>query len=138
MVHTTEITVRFADIDAFNHVNNANYLSYIEHARMNFVDDVIGKVDWANHGFILARAEINFVLPIKLHDKIIVETQCSRIGNKSFDLSYKIFKIVHPELAEGKEKKTEMANALSVQVGFDYKNNLTIPIKDEWRRKLEN
>ena len=115
MIHITPIAIRFADIDAFNHVNNANYLSYIEHARMNFIDDIIGKVDWANHGFILARAEINFVQPITLHYKIIVETQCSRIGNKSFDLSYKILRI------DG-ETKTEMANAISVQVGYDYKN----------------
>ncbi len=129
MIHITPIEIRFADIDAFNHVNNANYLSYIEHARMNFVDDIIGKVDWVKRGFILARAEINFVQPIKLHDQIIVETQCSRIGNKSFDLSYKIFKI-------DQEEKVEMANAISVQVGYDYKNNLTIPLTEEWRRKL--
>lgn len=129
MIHTTEIDIRFADIDAFNHVNNAKYITYVEHARMKYFDDVIGEVDWANEGFILARAEINFLQPVKLHDKIIVETRCSRIGNKSFDLSYKIFRI-------GGEAKTEMANALTVQVGFDYKNNRSIPVKEEWKKKL--
>lgn len=129
MKHTTEIDIRFADIDAFNHVNNAKYITYIEHARMRFTDDVIGKVDWANEGFILARAEINYVQPVKLHDRIVVETHCSGIGNKSFDLSYKIFRM------DG-ETKTEMANAVTVQVGFDYKNNRSIPIKEDWRARL--
>lgn len=130
MIHSTEISVRFVDIDAFGHVNNSNYLTYIEHARMYFFDDVIGKVDWANDGFILARTELNFILPIKLHDKISVETQCSRIGNKSFDLSYKIYKTENG-------KKTEVANALTVQVGYNYKNGATIPISEEWKNKLE-
>jgi acyl-CoA thioester hydrolase len=129
MIHTTEIDIRFADIDAFNHVNNAKYITYLEHARMKFVDEVIGQVDWANAGFILARAEMNYIQPVKLYDKIIVETHCSRIGNKSFDLTYKILKI------EG-GAKTEMANAVTVQVGFDYKNNRTIAITEEWREKL--
>ncbi len=129
MVHTTKISVRFADVDAFNHVNNAHYLTYMEHSRMYFFDDVIGKVDWENNGFIIARAEVNFILPIVLHDQIIVETKCSKIGTKSFDLSYKIFKI------EG-GTKTEMANGITVQVGFNYKNNKTIPLTEDWKKKL--
>lgn len=131
MIHTTEITVRFADIDAFNHVNNAKFITYLEHARMHFFDDVIGNVNWETEGFILARAEVNYILPILLHDRIIVETRCTRVGNKSFDLSYRVIKT-----EDG--NKIEMANGLTVQVGYDYKSKRTIPITDEWRKKLES
>lgn len=129
MAYTTEIEVRFSDMDAFNHVNNARYLSYIEHSRVKFFDEVMGKIDWESQGFIIARAEINFIRPVKLRDEILIEMHCSRIGNKSFDLSYKIFRL------DG-EEKTEMANALTVQAMYDYKNNVTIPVPEEWKAKF--
>ena len=37
MKHTTEITVRSYECDSYNHVNNAVYLNYLEHARMDFL-----------------------------------------------------------------------------------------------------
>ena len=39
--HTTPIQIRFADLDALNHVNNANYLTYIELARIHYLHDVV-------------------------------------------------------------------------------------------------
>lgn len=129
MSHTTSIAIRFADIDKFGHVNNAIYLTYFESARIAYLADVLGTVDWINKGVILARAEINFIQPVLLNDKIFVETSCSRIGNKSFDLSYKLNK-----LSDG--IRTEMANGLTVMVGFDYVRQQTIVIPEEWKQKM--
>src|SRR6188768_2836860 len=87
--HKTKIELRFADIDAFGHVNNAVFLTYFEQARVHYFDHVLGwDYDWSKEGVIVARSEIDYILPVHFRDTITMYTGCSRIGNKSFDISY--------------------------------------------------
>jgi acyl-CoA thioester hydrolase len=83
--HATPIQIRFSDIDAMNHLNNATYLTYFEVARVKYLD-VVTKADWddTRYGLIVAKAEINFKQPVFFYDTIEVHTRCSKIGNKSF------------------------------------------------------
>jgi acyl-CoA thioester hydrolase len=133
--HQTPIEIRFADIDAFGHVNNAKYLTYLEQARVKYFDDIVDwTYDWSKEGIILARAVIDFIMPIHFRENIIIKTRCSRLGTKSFDLQYQMFKL--------NEDKSEllMADATTVMVAFDYVNKKTIEIPSEWReavRKFE-
>ena len=87
--HRINIQIRFVDIDAFNHINNANYLSYLEQARIKYLDDII---DWefgpTKVGIILGRIEIDFRSPGLFKDNMEVLTTCSTIGNKSFTLHW--------------------------------------------------
>lgn len=129
MKHISKIQIRFADIDKLGHVNNAIYLTYFEQARTLFFEDVFGResLDWSKRGLILARAEVDFLQPVFLEDKITVETTCTRIGTKSFDLSYKIIKNDREEAAKG----------LSVLVCFNYSNRSSIEIPSGWKSRLE-
>ncbi|MDA0882981.1 MAG: thioesterase family protein, partial [Bacteroidetes bacterium] len=48
-----EIEVRFRDIDAMGHVNNAVYLSYFEQARIGFFNAIVDdKWDWNKLGVL--------------------------------------------------------------------------------------
>ncbi|MBL0063763.1 MAG: acyl-CoA thioesterase [Bacteroidetes bacterium] len=119
--------IRFSDVDAFGHVNNACYLTYIEEARVRYFDEVVDwSYDWSTKGIILAKAEIDFILPIHFKDELYVYTRCSRIGNKSFDLEYQLTRFW-----EGKE--IIMADAVTVMVAFDYttKNQSKSPMHGE-------
>ena len=128
--HSTPVEVRFVDIDAFGHVNNANYLSYIEQARVKYFDDIVNwPYDWNNEGIILAKAELDYIQPIRFKDEITVYTRCSRLGTKSLDLEYRIVKI-----SDGKE--ILMADANTVLVAFDYHKKNPIEVPQEWRRAL--
>jgi acyl-CoA thioester hydrolase len=128
--HSTRVEVRFVDIDAFGHVNNANYLSYIEQARVNYFDEIVNwPYDWSKEGIILAKAELDYIQPIKFKDEITIYTRCSRLGNKSLDLEYRIIK-----MQDGKE--ILMADANTVLVAFDYINKKPIEVPAEWRRAL--
>ena len=66
--------VRLRDIDAFGHVNNAVYSTYLEQARL----DALGQLG----SVILARVEIDFRAEIRLGDEVEVHSRCSRIGTK--------------------------------------------------------
>src|SRR6185295_2069638 len=91
--HKTPIQIRFKDIDALNHVNNANHVTYFELARVNYFDDVVNEeINWSEQGIILASISVEYKAPIFIKDNIFVYTRCTRLGNKSFDLAYSLVK----------------------------------------------
>lgn len=129
--HQTPVQLRFKDIDALGHVNNANHATYLETARIAYFDEVIGtEIDWEKEGLILARIEIDYKQPIYLRDKVLVKTRCSRIGSKSFDLEHRIVKI-----KDGTE--TELATGKSVVVVFNYSENKTAAVPVAWVDRMK-
>jgi acyl-CoA thioester hydrolase len=130
--HKFPIQIRFKDIDKMGHVNNANYLTYIEAARINYFENAVGdSKKWSHQvGIILARTEIDYKAPVFLHDSINVYTRCSRIGTKSLTLEWIIVRDKN-----GEEQIT--AQGLSVLVCYDYVHEKTIVVPDEQRRSIE-
>lgn len=124
------IQVRFSDIDALGHVNNARFLEYFELARVYFFNEVVGKQwDWNKHGLILAKNEVEYLQPVFLNDYVQVHLWCDRMGNKSFDMAYEL------TAGEGEEMVIK-AKGKSVVVCIDYKTQQTIPVPQEWRDKM--
>lgn len=127
----TPIQVRFADVDMAGHVHNAAYLHYFETGRMEFLREIAGKDwDWKKQGLILARNEIDYKQPLRLHDKVSVKTQLSKVGEKSFVLSYQVF--------GGASGDKLCASGLSVMVCMDYVAQRTIPIPETWKERLDS
>lgn len=131
--HRVEIQVRFKDLDMMGHVNNANYFSYVEYARLKYFDHVIGEnTDWhSQKGLIMAHFDIDFIQAISYDDKISVHTRCSRLGTKSFDLSWKITKI-NNSLSED-----TVAEGKAVIACYDYVLKKAKEIPGDRRKLLE-
>jgi acyl-CoA thioester hydrolase len=125
---TTDIQMRFRDIDGMGHVNNAVYLSYVELARTQFYMHQANKRTLDEIDFILARVEIDFESQATWGDQIQVAVWPSKIGNSSFTLSYEV-----------KEKRSGriLARAKSVLVSYDYERRKSKPIPDEFRTLLQ-
>lgn len=122
------IQLRFADTDALGHINNANYLSYFEMARVVYFNEILGDViDWKSKGIILARSEVDYRIPLFLNDKPVVKVSCSKLGNKSFIMSYRV-----------EENDKLYAEGQTVMVCFDYIENKPIPMPDEWKSRIAN
>jgi acyl-CoA thioester hydrolase len=128
--HETPLQLRFADLDALNHVNNANYLTYMELARILYLEQVLDMKMDERYSVILAKATVEYRRPIHLGDDVKVYTRCSRIGNKSFDLEYELRK------TEPNGNKTVMAVGHTVMVAYDYDTSLPISVPDAWRQHL--
>lgn len=128
--HKTQIQIRFKDVDAMGHVNNANHFTYFEIARVHYFNEVVNEtINWSKQGIILAHMEIDYRTPILLTDEVWVYSGIIHFGMKSFEVGYQIIRIVNGiEIiaAEGK----------SVQVCFDYETNRTIPIPELWKQKV--
>jgi acyl-CoA thioester hydrolase len=117
--------VRFRDLDAMGHVNNAVFLTYIESARVAFLQDLGAAPSLQEMSIIVARIEIDFRAPVGFGEEVEIAVRASRFGGKSFDLDY--------ELRVG---DTIVAEAKSVLVAYDYGKGEAIEIPEEWREKL--
>jgi len=118
--------VIFRDVDAFGHVNNAVYLTYFEWARAQMWFDLTGTKDIPqNIGFIVARAEIDFIAQIGM-EPIDIRVRVSEMRNTSFDTVYEI------RLSDGKLAATGRV----VVVLFDWHEQKKKPIGEELRRKV--
>lgn len=110
-VYTTEVEVRFNDVDGMGHVNNALYLTYLEHCRMRFFTEVAGSTSERDFPFILAHAALDYKAPMKMGAKPVVKMWTSRIGGKSWNFEYEI---------RDAKSGTLYATATTVQVAYDY------------------
>ncbi|SRR5579883_839264 len=91
------IAVRWRDLDAFNHVNNSNFLTYIEEARLQWLKNVPGPWFHAHSMPVLAAAELNYRAPIAWPASIAVELSCERVGNSSITLGHRIIDVNEPQ-----------------------------------------
>lgn len=125
---TLNIDVRFRDLDALGHVNNAVYFTYFEEGRKSLFQKLFGNTDPYEFRFILAHVCCDYLIPAKLNDRLTLHVTIGDIGNKSFKLSY--------ELSDRIDESKIFAKGESVQVCFDYKNNRSIPVSDGLKNKL--
>ncbi|MFC2176205.1 acyl-CoA thioesterase [Bacteroidota bacterium] len=121
-----DIQVRFGDTDALGHVNNAVYLSWMELGRMAFTDAILPEIDWTKTGFILAHVSIDYLEPVFLTDKVKVYMRAAKVGGKSVVLECVITKT-------DKNGERPTAKGTNVIVAFDYKENISVPIPEDWK-----
>jgi acyl-CoA thioester hydrolase len=117
--------VRFRDVDAMGHVNNAVFATYVEQARIEYLRHLTLLDGPLYMGMILARLEIDFVAPAQPGGEIEIGVRPSRAGSKSFELEY--------ELRQGER---EVARARTVLVAYDYDRGVSMPLPDQWRDRL--
>ncbi|MBT2117833.1 acyl-CoA thioesterase [Dyella sp. LX-66] len=94
---TASIGVRWRDLDAFNHVNNSNYLTYLEEARLQWLKHVPGPWFDEKSMPVLAASEINYRFPIEWPAQLQVELFCLRLGNSSMTIGHRIVDAEHPD-----------------------------------------
>lgn len=86
---TAAIDVRWGDMDAFGHVNNSVYATYIEEARLRWFATVEAWND-ARIGPVVAASTINFRVPIEWPERLDVTLTADRVGNASLTLGFRM------------------------------------------------
>ena len=119
--YKTNIPIRFIDFDLMGHVNNSVYFTYLEIARTKYWEEII-KWDWKKTGIVIAHAEIDYISPIVMDDKIAIHVKTSRIGETSFDLDYQIVK-----LTGGVEVICSKGKTVCIAIDYTTKRPTAIP-----------
>ena len=84
------MAVRWRDLDAFNHVNNSKYLSYLEEARLHWMIGVPGKGLDDHVAPVVAAAQLNYRRPIGWPAQVVIELFVERLGNTSLTIGHRI------------------------------------------------
>ena len=115
-----ELQTRWKDLDAFGHVNNAVFLSYIEDARITFFQR--WNLSDEKRSIIMASAKIDYLRQIDHPSHLIVGEKISRIGKKSFEIESAVFI---------KDEADAVATSMVTCVCYDYTQNESVSVYPE-------
>jgi acyl-CoA thioester hydrolase len=127
MTHEKAVEIRWSDVDAYQHVNNAVYATYLEECRDEWVERALGDAgdSW---DLVLARVAIDFRRELRLEDEgVVVSCELERIGNSSLVLREQV-RTREGELA---------AEAEAVLVARDRELGRSRPLTDAEREAFE-
>ena len=126
MTYETRIAVRWRDVDALRHVNNAVYATYLEEARDGWLEQALGD-DAAMWDYVLARVAIDFRSEVTLGEEaVLARVSLAGIGTSSLTLREEIRKL------DG----TLAAEAESVIVAREAETGRSRPLTEAERAKL--
>jgi acyl-CoA thioester hydrolase len=124
------VEVRYGDLDPQGHVNNAKYLTYFEQARVAYWIEMgffSKDQSFMELGVILADVHITYFEPVYFGQRVKVGVHVIRLGNKSMTWEQNVLDV---------ESGKELARGEVVIVAYDYRQEKTIPIPNEWREKI--
>ena len=84
------IPVRYRDLDTFNHVNNAVFLTYFEVARVAYFRELARVYPGDRFRPVVVRAEVDYKRSIRLEDEVRVGVRVARVGGTSFTMAYRV------------------------------------------------
>jgi acyl-CoA thioester hydrolase len=123
-IYTKRCEIRWRDMDAFRHVNNSVYLTYLEEARDEWFLEVLGNGLLLND-FVLARCAVDYRSPLTQEDgDVDVEVRCMRVGTSSITTAERIVAVPDGRLA---------AEAEAVLVHYDWETGKSRPLTEEIR-----
>ena len=123
------IKVRYGDLDAQWHVNHTRFLIYIEQARLEYLQH-LGLFDgksFLDLPVIIADVHVSFIAPIVLGQNVRVFTGTKKIGTKSITFEYQV---------RDADEETLLAESEVVCVTYDFRTQRSVPVSDEWRKKI--
>ncbi len=125
------VTVRWGDMDAMGHVNNAIYFQYLESARIGYFETLVG---WTGRdegtgrqGPVVVSQTFHYRLQVYYPAELVVGVRCREVRNKSFVLEYGIFRKGTDEL---------VGDGSSVVVWLDYDGGKALDIPPDLRQAL--
>ncbi|MDX1654496.1 MAG: thioesterase family protein [Candidatus Competibacteraceae bacterium] len=124
--HFIELPVRWGDMDAFGHVNNVQFLRYLESARVAYCEEVLGGALGAQgEGIILVDIQCSFRQQLHYPVTLEVASRISRIGNSSLEILAAIFR-------KGQEEPVSASRGVMVWFDFEAQKGVQVP---GWVRK---
>ncbi|MEO6364430.1 MAG: thioesterase family protein [Luteimonas sp.] len=124
--------LRWRDLDAFNHVNNSSFLTFLEEARIRWFASLGTEWVSATIAPLLAAVQINYRQPIPYPSDVVVELFAERVGNTSLTIGHRI---VGP-VAEAGQDGALYADGHVVMVWIARASGRPIPLPDFLRKAV--
>lgn len=122
--YETEMLVRVRDLDHMKHVNNAVYATYMEQARVEYFEDIIG-VGIDEIEMAVVASHIQFERQVRHGGTLTVQIRVPELGQTSFPFEYRFL-----------DDDETAATAKTVQVALDTEKGTSQPLPDHWREEI--
>ncbi|NUS37644.1 MAG: acyl-CoA thioesterase [Lysobacter sp.] len=123
------VALRWRDLDAFNHVNNSNFLTYLEEARIRWFASWRGEWVTETTAPLLASVQLNYRRPIPYPADVAVELFAERLGNTSITIGHRI--------VSGDGAAALYADGHVVMVWIDRASGRPVPLPDVVREACQ-
>jgi acyl-CoA thioester hydrolase len=125
LVHTMQMPIRWGDMDAMGHVNNAMYFRYLETIRIEWMRSIGCQPDPRGQGPVIVNAFCNFQRQLEFPGDILLKMYVSDLGRSSFESWCTIERTDIPGLVHAS------GGATTVWVNFPQKKAMPLP---DWLR----
>jgi len=125
------IEVRYGDLDPQWHVNNARFLTFIEHARFHYLMELglfDGKSYW-DLPLIVGDIHCRYIHSIEAGGTVVVSMGVRKIGNKTLTIESEI---------TGENGTPLYARQETIMVAYDYRQKIAVPVSDEIRKCISD
>lgn len=129
LLHAMKCHVRWGDMDALGHVNNAEYLRYFEQSRIVWLEGLGFSLTGKGTGPILAKISVTYLKPVVYPSEIEVRIYAGPVGNSSFTLV--------SDIVNGRDASERFTTGEFVTVWVDYDAGKSVPVPDRLRAVLE-
>lgn len=130
-VHTSRLRIRWGDMDAMGHVNNARFFTFFEQTRIDWLESFSKDDALRNNrqGFILAHASCDFKVPVVYPAVLEIRLLCEPPGRTSFTSRYEVY-----------DEDGEVLHAVGkgVMVWIDLETGEPTPLPGRLRAVLED
>ena len=126
--HVERMRMRWGDMDALGHMNNAVYFRYFEQARISWFERL--NLDYAEQaqGPILGSIRCRFRIPIVYPADLVVTVRAGRPRTSSF--------VLESAITDEQDPARVYASSEAVMVWIDLAGGKSRPLPDWFRRLL--
>ncbi len=119
--------VPFHSVDMLRHVNHAEYVIWAESVRARYIAEVLRTDITGRFGGIIAKLVVEYERQLAYLEPVAVGCRISRLGNKSFEMVHEVW---------SEQAQERAALLVGTMVAFDYAENTSIRVPDEWRERV--
>ena len=123
----THIAVRWGDMDAMGHVNNATYFRYMETARIDWFRSIGCVPDAQGEGPVIVNAFCNFYRQFEYPDEVLLKMYVSDPGRTTFESWATMEKVAEPGVV------CAAGGATTIWVNFPQQKAVGLP---DWIRAI--
>jgi acyl-CoA thioester hydrolase len=127
LVYETRIPMRWGDMDAMGHVNNAVYFRYLEIVRVDWLASLGAAPNPAGEGPVIVNAFCNFYKQLEYPGELLARHYVSNPGRSSFDTWITLERVDQPGLIHA------AGGATTVWMNFPAQRSAPLP---DWLRRL--
>ena len=127
LVFETHIAVRWGDMDAMGHVNNATYFRYMETARIDWFRSIGCVPDAQGEGPVIVNAFCNFYRQFEYPDDVLLKMYVSDPGRTTFESWATMEKVAEPGVV------CAAGGATTIWVNFPQQKAVGLP---DWIRTI--